>query len=111
MTGAHIGSDGRKAIMLEITNRASEYLEEARSMHGIPPTYGVRVFTEPSPNGEQNGIQVRFTEKPAMGDEVVETHGTSLYVAPEVTDALADLVMDTAPGEDGPSLVFKAQFS
>lgn len=94
--------------MLEITGRASEYLEEARSMQGIPPTYGVRVYTEPSQDGEQSAIRVGFTEKPAMGDEVVETHGTSLYVAPEVTDALADLVMDTVPAEeDGPSLVLK----
>lgn len=93
--------------MLEITNRASEYLEEFRSKTGAPPTYGVRVFTEPSQGGEQN-IRVGFTEKPAMGDEVVETHGTSLYVAPEVADALADLVMDTDLAEDdGPSLVLK----
>ena len=93
--------------MLEITGRASEYLEEARSNAGHPPTYGVRVFTEPSQNGEQSAIRVGFTEKPAVGDEVVETHGTSLDVAPEVTDTLADLVMDTVPAEDGRSLVLK----
>lgn len=92
--------------MLEITERASEFLAETRSMQGVPENFGVRIFSEASQNG-RSGIQVGFSDAPAQGDEIGESHGTVVFVAPEVNEVLADFVMDAEPSERGPALVLK----
>jgi Fe-S cluster assembly iron-binding protein IscA len=93
--------------MLRITDHAVSFLDEARSVQRIPEHYGIRVFGAARLNG-QTAVDIRFSERPLTGDEVNETQGTRLFVAPEISSAVGDLVLDVDQRESGPQLVLRA---
>lgn len=85
--------------MLQMTTQAAATLTRARDKEGLPEHFGVRIFAAPSP--ETNASQTAaygfgFVEGPQEGDTVGETEGTNYFVAPEVADSLANVVLDVA---------------
>ena len=97
--------------MLQCTQAAASTLREVRETQGLPDSYGIRVFGASGPEGEV-GLGIGFAEQPAAGDEVGESAGTRLFVAPEVADNLADMALDVVPapaddGSEAPQLVVR----
>jgi Fe-S cluster assembly iron-binding protein IscA len=78
--------------MLKVTSSAATTLADARADKGLPEHFGVRICAVGS-NG-QSGYQLGFVEEPDAGDEVTETDGTRIYVAPEVAVPLDGAVLD-----------------
>jgi Fe-S cluster assembly iron-binding protein IscA len=96
--------------MLECTPAAAATLEQVRKQNAFPEDVGVRLSPAESPDG-QVGLSIDFTQ-PAAGDQVTEQHGTTLIVAPEITDQLSELTLDLAPdttgnGNEAPRLVLR----
>ncbi|MBW3562450.1 MAG: hypothetical protein KY437_08140 [Actinobacteria bacterium] len=94
--------------MLQLTQTAAAALDQARDQQDVPEGFGVRVSAQPSPDGE-TALAIGFAEGPAEGDEVSEQAGTELYVAQELTEPLAESVIDLQDTERGPQLVVKPQ--
>ena len=97
--------------MLQCTPAAAATLEDVRERNAIPGNFGIRLFPASSPEGEV-GLGLDFAEQPAEGDQVVKQHGTTLMVAPEISDQLSDLVLDVVPdpssnGHGQPQLVLR----
>ena len=67
-------------MVLLITGRAAALTDEARSRRPLPRHYGVRVFAGARLNG-QGPIQIGFSERPLVGDEVEELEGARVFVA------------------------------
>ena len=82
--------------MLQITSRAAAVLNEERTQRGIPESFGLRVQEERS--NSTSGLRLEFAAAPVPGDEVGETDGVQVFIAPEVADALAEQAIDTAEG-------------
>ena len=78
---------------MRITDRAAAFIDEMRSQQHLPEHFGVRLFAGARLNG-QGGVQIRFSPRPLAGDEVSEGQGTRLFVAPEISGALDDCVLD-----------------
>lgn len=93
--------------MLQVTARAATLLKETRSQRGVPENFGLRVG--PPVADTQSGIQLEFTEGPVAGDEVGETNGLRLFVAPEVAEPLAEQAIDTQNSQSGSNLVLRDQ--
>jgi Fe-S cluster assembly iron-binding protein IscA len=89
--------------MLQITSRAAAVLSEERAQRGIPDSFGLRVQEERS--NSTGSLRLEFAAAPAPGDEVGETEGVQLFIAPEVADALSEQAIDAADG----SLVLRDQ--
>jgi Fe-S cluster assembly iron-binding protein IscA len=89
--------------MLQITSRAAAVLNEERAHRGIPESFGLRVQEERS--NSTSGLRLEFAAAPVPGDEVGETDGVQVFIAPEIADALAEQAIDTAEG----SLVLRDQ--
>ncbi len=51
-------------------------------------------------------IRLAFVDDPEQEDQHFEEHGTQFYVAPEVTQPLKDVVIDTT-GQTPPQLVLR----
>jgi len=85
--------------MLQVTSEAAATLSRARENEGLPETYGVRIFANPTPaenSGQRAAYGFGFVDGPQAGDEVGQAEGTSYYVAPEVADSLNNVVLDVA---------------
>ncbi len=85
--------------MLRVSTSAVALLEENRRTQGVPPEHAIRIFGEGDGEG---GIKVRmaFVEDPIATDHALTEHGMQFYVAPEVSEPLDGLVIDTA--QDAP---------
>jgi len=97
--------------MLQCTQAAAATLREVRQTQGLPESYGIRVFGASDPEGKV-GLGIGFAEEPAQGDQVGESAGTRLFVAPEVADNVADMALDVVPppsnnGREPPQLVLR----
>lgn len=97
--------------MLQCTQAAATTLREVRQTQGLPESYGIRVFGASGPEGEV-GLGIGFAEQPAEGDQVAESAGTKLFVAPEVADDLSEMALDVVPtpssdGREPPQLVLR----
>ena len=93
--------------MLRITSHAVAFLDQARSVQQVPEHYGIRVFSGASLDG-QRAFQIGFTERPLVGDEVTETGGARLFVAPEISGVVEELVLDVDEQEGDAQLVLRA---
>jgi Fe-S cluster assembly iron-binding protein IscA len=91
-------------LMLQITTSAAATLNAERQQRGIPDSYGLRVHQERS--NSTAGLRLEFTPAPDPGDEVGETEGVRVFVAPDLADALAEQAIDTT--EDS-GLVLRSQ--
>lgn len=93
-------------IVLRITDRAAAFIDQTRARRQLPEHYGVRIFAGARLNG-QGAIQIGFSPRPLVGDEVSESEGTRLFVAPEVSDALDEFVLDIDEEADSVNLVLR----
>ena len=84
--------------MLQLTNRAAARLSEERTHRGIPESFGLRVDQDRSDSTV--GLRLEFTDAPIPGDEVSETEGVRVFVAPDVADVLAAQAIDISEDED-----------
>ncbi len=85
--------------MLQVTTQAAATLNQAKEKEGLPDHFGVRIFAAPAPDSnsaQKTVFGFGFVDGPQDGDAVGETEGTSYFVAPEVVDALDDVVLDVA---------------
>ena len=97
--------------MLQCTPTAAAALDEARKRIDLPAEYGVRIAADRSPEGGV-GLSISFTDLPAAGDQVSQQHGTTLIVAPEISDQLDEMTLDVMPdpssnGQSPPQLVLR----
>jgi iron-sulfur cluster assembly protein len=97
--------------MLQCTAAAAATLDQVREEQGLPETCGLRVFPADAGDG-QVSLGLGFAEEPQDGDQVAETHGTKLFVAPEIADQLSGMALDIEPdpSQDGrgePQIVLK----
>lgn len=99
--------------MLQCTPAAAATLESVRAQQGLPETSGLRLF----PAGLDDGrltLGIGFAEAPEQGDQVTESHGARLFVAPEIAGELDGLALDAAPepsanGDQPSQLILRPQ--
>ena len=94
--------------MLKVTQAAAVQLAEVREAQGLPDTVGIRLFGESRPAGEV-AVGLAFAEVPAGDDQVTETDGTRVFVAPEVADTLSSSTLDVQETPEGARLVLTPQ--
>ena len=94
--------------MLQVTSAAMSTFEQARGAQDLPEDVGVRIFAQRDDQGEI-GIALAFAEQPQDGDQVTETDGTSVFVAPELADPLSDSVLDVEETDEGAAIVLTDQ--
>lgn len=91
--------------MLSMTSSAASVLDTIREQQGVPESFVVCVFPNPTTNGVE--IDITFKPEPAEGDQVVETEGTTLCVDPDLAEPLAETVIDAEQTPQGPALVLR----
>lgn len=80
--------------MLQITSKATTYLQRVRTERGLKPTNGARFV-------HRNGrVALTFAPAPQPGDRVVPATGISVYVASEVADKLDRSLIDVRRRQD-----------
>lgn len=94
--------------MLQVSDSAVAVLEEARSSQDIPDDHGLRVFGQPTEDG-QVALSLAFVDGPAEGDQVNDDGELSLFVAPNIAQPLADSTITVEQTEQGPQLVIAPQ--
>lgn len=94
--------------MLQLTHAAAVELAGTRRARGLPDTAGLRVFGEPTPEGEL-ALGVNFVEVPAEDDQITEREGTRVFIAPEVAAPLAAAALDVQQTPEGTKLVITEQ--
>jgi Fe-S cluster assembly iron-binding protein IscA len=94
--------------VLQLTHAAAVELAGTRRAQGLPDTAGIRVFGQPTPQGELT-LGVAFVEVPAEDDQITERDGTRLFVAPEVADPLAGAALDVQQTPEGTKLIITEQ--
>lgn len=91
--------------MLTVTSSAADLVSTIRQEQGVPDDFGLRVYAEPGPQGVE--IQLAFAPEPQQGDEVSESAGLRMFVASELTEPLADSVIDAQETPDGAGLMLR----
>lgn len=94
--------------MLQITHGAAALLTELRKGQEVPASYGLRVYPE-QVEQDQLTIGLGFTDTPAEGDQVTETDGLKVFVAPELAEPLDNTAIDVAQQDGASRLVFRPQ--
>jgi Fe-S cluster assembly iron-binding protein IscA len=90
--------------MLQVTTRAAAVLNEERSHRGIPESFGLRVQQDRSDSTAR--LRLEFAATPVAGDEVGETAGVRVFVAPDIAEVLAGQAIDAS---EGSGLVLREQ--
>ena len=91
--------------MLTITREAAALLEQQRRAADAPDTFAVRLFAALPPAGGSPSLALAFVSEAEPGDQVTEQEGVTAFVAPEVTAALDDAVLDASPVDGDVELV------
>ncbi len=93
---------------MQLSENAAAALENIRENQEIPEAHGIRLAADHQPSGEV-GFRLVVVEEISETDEVVEQAGTELYVDPQISEPLADVVMDVQEEGDGLAFVFRQQ--
>ena len=94
--------------VLQVTSAAMSAFEQAKGSQDLPEDVGIRIFAQRDEQGEI-ALALAFTEAPQDGDQVTETDGTAVYVAPELAEPLSDSVLDVQDSEEGAEIVLTDQ--
>jgi iron-sulfur cluster assembly protein len=78
--------------VLAITENAAEAIQTIVSSSEVPGDAGLRIIARPE--GEQEKLELTIAAVPAEDDEVVEEHGTRVFLDPEASSYLEDKVLD-----------------
>ena len=93
--------------MFELTSRAAAALAERRGLSGLAESIGIRISTSDSDNGSGPGYKLRFASHPLPDDLVLETKGTTFFLAAGLDEPLGGSVLDVVDTPQGPHLVLK----
>lgn len=85
--------------MLSITSNAAQVVSSIRQEQGVPDGFGLRVYAQQGTEG--TAVQLAFTKEPSEGDQIGDSEGVKLFVAPELTEPLSDSVIDVEKTPDG----------
>ena len=84
-------------MTLHVTDEAVEVLSRSLELGGVDrSTGGVRLRAARGLGGGVD-IQVELADGPLSGESVMETKGLRLFVDPEVTDAMPEVVVAVEP--------------
>ena len=93
--------------MFKVTSSAASTLSSVRAASGVPETYGARFALADADAPSGGRLAVSFVDKPVQGDTVIEQDGFSVFVAPEVAQALPDGTLDAKPVDGETKLVLE----
>ena len=93
--------------MLQLSPQAAAVIEEARRDQLVPDHFGVRISATHS--DAMASLHVSFTDAPAEGDEVGESEGLQVFVAPDLAESLADQLLDVSPNAPDNELTLRLQ--
>lgn len=86
--------------MLTLNNDATEAIEQILANPEVPGGAGIRIAaTGRSSNGsgpEANALQIMVAAQPATTDEVIEEEGIRVFLDDDVSEFLADKLLDVA---------------
>lgn len=94
--------------LLQVSDAAVGVLEEERNAQQIPDSFGVRLFAQPDESGEA-ALALAFAEEPTDGDQVTAQGDTEIYIAEELAEPLATVVLDVEQTSEGPQLALVPQ--
>jgi Fe-S cluster assembly iron-binding protein IscA len=97
--------------VFELTSRAAAALAENRARRGLGGAIAIRISASESGNGSSSGYQVRFASHPAPNDLVMESAGTTVFLAAELAEPLRASVLDAEDTAQGKMLVLKRRSS
>lgn len=82
---------------LQVTHEAAEVLRRSLEFGKLDPeTHGVRLRVATALGGGRD-VQVELAAEPVAGDAVIEAHGVTLYVDPEVSQLYPEAVVAVEP--------------
>ena len=79
--------------MIEVTQGATNLVNELRAAQGIPDSYGLRFYSQAAADGAA-AVGIAFAQGPVEGDQIITEKALPVYVAPEVAHELGDAVLD-----------------
>lgn len=94
--------------MFQLTHAAVLKVDEDRRAQGLPESVGLRVFGQ-SQSGGQMSLGLAFADVPAEDDEVTESEGTKVFLAPEVASPLDGAALDVRETPEGSTFVLTSQ--
>ena len=92
--------------MLQLTTEAADLIREIRTEHAAGDAL-LRVAPRGAFNGG-GGLMLGFVPAADVADQVGESEGVPMCVAPELADALEDKVLDVTDAPDGKALILRA---
>lgn len=93
--------------MLKVTHDAATLLASSRASSGHPETFGVRFFVTEVPGEGKAQLAFEFVPDPRPQDQVAEQEGLSVYVAPELSEALGEATIDAQEAGSGKQLILR----
>lgn len=93
--------------MLTITHDAAVALAGARAATGAPDSYGTRFSIDIPPGANEPRLSISFVEQPAAGDNVSEQEGMSVYVDPQLAEAIPEATIDAKPIDGETQLILE----
>ena len=85
--------------MLELTQDAADVIREIVSSSDGDGAAGLRISAE-SMDSDEAQLSMAIAAGPEPGDETVEQHGATVYVAESAQDLLADKTLDAHAHDD-----------
>ncbi|SRR6266516_5905542 len=79
--------------MLKLTENAAAAIQSMLEDSDLSEGAGLRITAELDEN-QQPGLQLAFVEEPGEEDEIVETHGVTVFLDPSAAEALDDKELD-----------------
>lgn len=93
--------------VFELTSRAAAALAERRAMGGLAESIAIRISSSESGNGSGPSYRLRFASDPSPDDLVLESNGTTVFLAAGLAEPLGGSVLDVVDTAKGPHLVLK----
>lgn len=84
--------------MLTLTENACAVVHDLAERAGLPADGGLRIAEAP----DRTSFELSLVPEPGADDELLEQHGTRVFLTPEAATALADLELDAQSTEAGP---------
>jgi Fe-S cluster assembly iron-binding protein IscA len=88
--------------LLALTDSAVGVIHDLTTQPGLPDGTGLRITPQPAGmNGTGPAFALALAQAPGVGDEVIETADTRVYLESEVAQQLRDQVLDARIDEQG----------
>jgi Fe-S cluster assembly iron-binding protein IscA len=84
-------------LVLSVTDRAADMINELTERAGLPPGSGLRIARRP----EGYGLAMSLASQPSPGDSVVVVEDTVLYLDAPAADRLRGQTLDARANAQG----------